>query len=90
MQRNMISESHSTGERPRYAVWEHGSRGSYRYKVDSPEEGAKLINLMAQEQLEDSNIAWNAFGLEELEDGYHEWYDENGDDVDYLCEALAK
>ena len=49
------------------------------YAVDSPEEARELIRKLALSDLEDENVEWNAFGLEELEpDGYHEWYDDMG------------
>ena len=87
----------SSGETPRYRVWNainppgnkdwcglytHCSRMDY-YSVENPEEAYRLIKELIQEQLQDSEIFANAFGLEELEEGeYFEWYSYiDGEDI---------
>jgi hypothetical protein len=57
------------------------TKGTF-YSVESPEEGAALISKMADEQLKQSWIHSNAFGLEVFEDGeWTDWYDDEGRDV---------
>lgn len=57
--------------------------------VESPEAGARLIDEMAQIQLQNERIESNAFGLlVQADDGeWEEWEDENFDDVDALAES---
>ena len=87
----LISETHSTAERPRYRVYHffnlpHNQR---YYAVESPEEARALIERLAEADLKDPHIDSNVFGLEELEvtaagtSEYSEWYDENGEDINY-------
>ena len=87
---HQISEHQSTGERPCYKVWTKSSHGFREFAVDSPEEGAKVINELAERDLQDPSITFNVFGLEEREaDGeYHEWYGDDGEDVSDLADAL--
>ena len=54
-----------------------------RFVVASPACGAALIEALAAKDLKDASIHSNAFGLEVLnDDGWEEWYDEDGRDVD--------
>lgn len=87
---HLIEERRSTGETPRYKVWCVNGYGSFDYAVESPQEAAELINSLAMEQLRDPGVGWNTFGLQELEDDreYHEWYDEEGENVNALADAL--
>lgn len=58
------------------------------YPVDDPKRGAKVIDLLARQQLRMPWIYSNVMGLEIFEDGeWTDWYDENGDSVDVLCEV---
>ncbi len=83
----LIYESHDTGEQPRYRVWEASNVGARHYAVESPQKAADFINRRAEEMLLNPRVVWNTFGLEELEeDGYHEWYDEQGRDIDDLID----
>lgn len=55
--------------------------GSF-FQVQSPQEAIKLINSMADTQLQCPNITSNAFGLEVFEDGeWLEWYSGDGEDI---------
>lgn len=61
------------------------------YEVASPEEGARLINQLAKAQLKQSWIESNAFGLDffnEADGDWETWYNEDGDDVDALCDEF--
>jgi hypothetical protein len=52
------------------------------YDVASPDEARKLINKLTQEQLRDTHIVSNVFGLEEEVNGeWEEWYNEEGTDI---------
>lgn len=54
------------------------------YKVESPREGQLLIAMLAEEQLERSDVQDNAFGLDVFEGGeWTEWFDEDGYDIDH-------
>ncbi len=69
----------------KYRVWNIVNPPSpARYHdVETPAAGAALINTVAAQQLRDSRIGSNAFGLETMVDGeWEEWYNEDGDDVD--------
>jgi hypothetical protein len=59
------------------------------YDVDSPVDGADLINTLARKDLKNKNIISNAFGLEVCwVDGgeWEEWYSNEGDDIDVLSD----
>ena len=84
VQVKVIGFKQSSRETPRYRVWhaQNIPNNMTYYAVESPKEARRLIRLLSDRDLADSNVATNAFGLEELEDGeYHEWYDENGNDI---------
>ena len=74
--------------RTRYRVW-YSRNGEMRYgSVNSPEEGKRVIVAQALADLKDDSVAVNVFGLEEHEDdGWHEWYDEEGNDIDHMVDA---
>ena len=77
----LIRESRTTGAQPRYQVWHAFNIPNNMdfYAVESPEEARTLISELVRADLASPFISSNAFGLEELEeDGYHEWYDEEG------------
>ena len=68
----------------RYKVWNsiNAPNEMHTYKVDSVDEAKRLINQLTTEQLHDSSVLDNAFGLEwydETEQEWSEWYDEFGD-----------
>ena len=73
----------ATGEHPRYRVWNAINPPSNMdfYSVNDPEEAYHLIEKLILRQMEDPEVASNAFGLEELEDDgeYREWYNDDGD-----------
>jgi hypothetical protein len=60
------------------------------YDVDSPVDGADLINKLARQDLRrGSGVSSNAFGLEtfnEDENAWEEWYSDEGDDIDVLAD----
>ena len=70
---------------PQYRVWNiiNISGDVLRFPVDSPEQGARLIDRLSEIQLRQTWIESNAFGLEVLKDtGWEEWYDEADRAVD--------
>ncbi len=73
-------------ETPKLKVWNvinPPNEPIWWYPVDSPEEGALLIERLANEQLQDDTIFANAFGLCEWDgDEWTEWYDDEGNSVD--------
>jgi hypothetical protein len=76
-----------------YRVWRTANGKTKYFPVASPEEGAKLIDKKAKNDLKNPNIGWNVFGLEWMDDGewgWVEWYDTNGDDIDAFMEALKE
>ncbi len=74
-----------------YRVWmiiNPPSRSEYR-AVRDPDEGARLINRVAQAHLRNPNIWCNVFGLQTDATGsWEEWDDENGDGVNKLADAI--
>ena len=59
------------------------------YGVANPEEAIKVINKLANEQVNDESIGWNALGLQVFEDGeWCEWYSDMGQDIDEYQEEL--
>jgi hypothetical protein len=53
------------------------------YKVENPRHARRLIDELANEQVNDENIAYNAFGLIVWEhDEWCEWCNDDGDDID--------
>lgn len=73
---------------PHFKVWAASDTGMRQYAVKNPAEAIRLIGDLAKALLEDANITWDAFGLEELEsDGeYHEWYDDDGNSINDLLD----
>ena len=72
--------SQTTMEQPQYRVWiGQGGRMDF-YAATSPADAADI--------LENEGLGSLMAGLEELEeDGYHEWYDEHGCDIDEWIES---
>ena len=73
----------------RYRVWfwvefnEPMPRMTFNIPVDSIEEGKKIIDRMANDQLKDDRIGSNVFGVQELIDKEHnEWEDVEDDEWD--------
>lgn len=80
----LIRSVRSAGEEPRFRVWHayNVPNNMDYYEVADPKEARSLIRRLALADLRNPSISSNAFGLEELEsDGYHEWYDEEGDSI---------
>jgi len=71
--------SQTTMEQPQYRVWiGQGGRMDF-YAATSPADAADI--------LENEGLGSLMAGLEELEeDGYHEWYDADGRDIDEWIE----
>lgn len=60
------------------------------FGVASPEEGARKIKQLAQEQLQNEWIHDNAFGLICREDGeWVDWYSEDGEDIKEWAERMG-
>ena len=60
------------------------------YPVETPEEGAALIEKMGKAQLANPSIISNVFGLEEWDTDageWLEWYGPYGEDIDEFMEA---
>ena len=54
------------------------------YPIQDIEQGKKLITALAESDLHNEAIEFNAFGIVEWdneENDYFEWYDENGRDI---------
>jgi len=79
------------GPPSKYRVWNiinPPNPPNYFY-VDSPETGKHLIEIFAIAQSCNPMIESNAFGFEELdEDGWSEWYDEDGNSIDECFKYL--
>lgn len=62
-----------------------------RYLVATPEEGARLIAVLADVDLKNADVWGNAFGLEELGDNgeWTEWGSDEHGDVNELSEELG-
>ena len=59
------------------------------YPVETPEEGARLIDQLANEQVKDDAVFANAFGLCEWDgEEWTEWYDDEGNDVDDILKEM--
>lgn len=70
-------------------VWWNRNGNQTTYKVNTVEEAKVMLNELANEDLRNPRIAWNAGGLEVLEDGeWCEWYDEDGNDIDSLMNEV--
>jgi len=60
------------------------------HPVETPEEGARLIDQLANEQVNDPLIFVNAFGLCEWDgEEWTEWYDDIGNEVDSILKDNA-
>ena len=53
------------------------------HPVESPEEAIKVINKLADEQVNDESIAWNVLGLEVFDEcgDWEDWYDDDYNDI---------
>ncbi len=66
-------------------VWWNRNGKQTTYKVNTVEEAIKKLDELANADLKNKYVSWNAGGLEVLEDGeWCEWYDENGNDIEDL------
>ena len=57
--------------------------------MKTTDEAIVLINQLAQSDLQDDDISFNAFGLEEYleqEADWFEWTNEDGDDIMYIID----
>lgn len=75
-----------------YYVWNavNPPANMYWYGVASPENGARLIGVLAHEQLENDAIHSNAFGLVCYEDSeWVDWYSEDGEDIHQWAERMG-
>jgi hypothetical protein len=61
------------------------------YAVLTPAVAALVLETLANGQVTDDSIEWNAGGLEMFEDGeWTEWYDEEGRDIrEHFDEPMA-
>jgi hypothetical protein len=79
----------------RMRVWRianEPSNSSY-YPVSSEEEAIKKINELAQKDLKNEGVFWNAFGLEIYEEGWwlgEEYYNKEGEDIRQIEERLEE
>jgi hypothetical protein len=59
------------------------------YPVVNPIEAIAWIDKLADEQVNDEDIGWNAFGLQVFEDDeWVDWYNDEGQDIDEYKEEL--
>lgn len=66
---------------------QNGPAPATHYDVDSPAEGYRKIEALAEADLDNPAIWSNVFGLSVLEDGeWVDWRDEEGDDIDAWAE----
>jgi len=69
-------------------VWWNRNGKQTTYKVSTVEEAKIKLDNLAQADLLDKRVDWNAGGLEVLEDGeWCEWYDKDGRDISELMEG---
>jgi hypothetical protein len=73
-------------DKPQYRIWyvTNIPNEPVFEDVESPETGAKRMKVLIEEQLQDSSIESNAFGLEEYYPEFKdwgEWYNDMGEDV---------
>lgn len=59
------------------------------YKVDNPRHAIKVIDKLADGQVNDEEIAWNAIGLMVFEGSeWCDWFSDDGLDIDEYKEEL--
>lgn len=57
------------------------------YFVETIEEAMKVIRNKSERALKSNKISSSVYGLEVFENGdWCEWYDEEGNDIDYLLD----
>lgn len=95
--------SKDTIQVPKYKVWWEfqttlGIRTSIEIPVDSVLDALNPLHTLEVKQLRDQTISWNSGGLleydadmlDEYEDGYVEWYDEEtGMNIDEFAESMS-
>lgn len=82
-------------------VWRVSNRVGEFYAVKTPFEAAKLIRSLAESDLNNSLVTWNAFGLEVYEglddnpnpydddkNNWSEWYSKFGENIDEFADSL--
>lgn len=77
--------------KPIYRVWhiQNPPREPDHHEVETPKEGALLINKLAEQDLKKKFVDCNAFGLEVCIDGeWEEFYNEEGNDIMVLADSL--
>lgn len=72
-------------ENPTLRVWRQP--GDERQPVESVDDAVILIEAWTLSDLMNKFVEWNAFGLEQYEDGeWLEWYNDEGQDIDEVIE----
>lgn len=68
-------------------VWHSTNLFHTEIPVSSIDDAKKIIDMLAESDLNNPNIDYNAFGLEEHDEnfpengGWSEWYNDNGEDI---------
>ncbi len=85
---------------PKYKVWhiinldkEGIGKHSFSFPVDSPNEGARVINALATVEIKfpDSVVGSNVFGLEHFDNGeWCEWSNDEFESVDELINIIKE
>lgn len=64
-------------------VWHNTNGVNKEYPVKTPEEAMKLIDALAESDLSNDGVEFNAFGL--LDETGDEW---NNEDAQDICEVM--
>lgn len=69
----------------KFRVWWWSDTHLTHYYIDSPQEAFEIVDIIAIRELDDDNVGYNAWGLEELQEDecWFEWYDEEGYDIEH-------
>ena len=77
-------------------VWHATNLGHETYPVNTPDEAKTLINILTQKDLNNSDIEYNAFGLEEYDESaqdkdsnWFEYYNEDGKDIMEIMDKVG-
>ena len=83
-ERSKKPENPKEGDLLVYHIYEQEQCGkfSHLYKVHNPRHAYKVINNLADSQVNDETILYNAIGLQVFEDGdWCDWCNEEGDEI---------
>ena len=67
-----------------YQAWHKNNQADYEETVETIAEAITWLDQVAQDDLDDNTVVWNAQGLQEYDtedNEWVEWYDDDGDDI---------